>query len=141
MVRKAKEVNPDPDNQQPATTATGSDLQPQPELVTKGKAKAEKSQLPEWRLEQLRKAGKARGEQLKRDKAHQSKAGKALVAQRGPDYMEKIGSAGHDKALADNPDLQTKAAKAGKGKPKPRKKQRAIKPDGNQPAQEGNKDE
>ena len=135
MVRKAKEANPN--DQQPATTSTGSDLQLQPEPVAKGKASPE-SQLPEWRIEQLRKAGRARGEQLKRDKAHQSRAGKALAAQRGPDYMEKIGSAGHDKALAANPDLQTKAAKAGLGKPKPRKKQRAIKPDDDQPAQEGN---
>ena len=80
------------------------------------------SALPLWRLEQLRAAGRARGEQLKRDKAHQSKAGKALSDQRGQTYMQEIGSAGHTKTLAANPDLQTNAGKSGKGKPKVRQK-------------------
>ena len=129
--RKAEEDSPDPE--QPATTSTGSDLQPQPEPVAKGKATPE-SPLPEWRLEQLRKAGRARGEQLKRDKAHQRMAGKALAVQHGPGYMQEIGSAGHSKALAANPDLQTTAAKAGKGKPKQRKRK---KPQPAPPKEEG----
>ena len=131
MARKAEEENPDSDL--PAITSTGSDLQPQPEPVAKGKP-AKKSPLPEWRLEQLRKAGKARGEQLKRDKAHQSRAGKSLAAQRGTGYMQEIGSAGHTKALAANPDLQTTAGKAGLGKPKQRKR---TKPQPAPPTEEG----
>ena len=69
---------------------------------------------PERRV-QLQAAGKERGKQLKQDKAHQSRAGKALAAQRGPAYMQEIGAAGHTKAIEATPDLQTKAAKTVRG--------------------------